>query len=76
MGAKIRGAGTDVIKIEGVSELKGIRHAVIPDRIEVGTFMTASDNPREGYPGKRYPYARSADCGQITGDRGQSLGKG
>jgi UDP-N-acetylglucosamine 1-carboxyvinyltransferase len=42
MGAKIRGAGTDVIKIEGVSELKGIRHAVIPDRIEVGTFMTAA----------------------------------
>jgi len=42
MGARIRGAGTDVIKIEGVSELKGIRHAVIPDRIEVGTFMTAA----------------------------------
>lgn len=42
MGARIRGAGTDIIKIEGVLELKGIRHAVIPDRIEVGTFMTAA----------------------------------
>jgi UDP-N-acetylglucosamine 1-carboxyvinyltransferase len=42
MGARIRGTGTDVIKIEGVPELKGIRHAVIPDRIEVGTFMTAA----------------------------------
>ncbi|SHH21325.1 UDP-N-acetylglucosamine 1-carboxyvinyltransferase [Thermosyntropha lipolytica DSM 11003] len=41
MGAKIRGAGTDVIKIEGVSELKPVRYAIIPDRIEAGTFMVA-----------------------------------
>lgn len=38
-GAKIRGAGTDLIKIEGVKELKGCRHSIIPDRIEAGTFM-------------------------------------
>ena len=42
MGAKIRGTGTDVIKVEGVEELKAIRHAIIPDRIEAGTFMVAA----------------------------------
>ncbi len=42
MGAKIRGAGTDVIKIEGVTELKGGRYSIIPDRIEAGTFMIAA----------------------------------
>ena len=39
MGANIRGAGTNVIRIEGVKELHGASHAVIPDRIEAGTFM-------------------------------------
>lgn len=38
-GAKIRGAGTDIIKIEGVPELIGPRYSIIPDRIEAGTFM-------------------------------------
>ncbi len=42
MGANIRGAGTDVIKIEGVSELMGRTYEVIPDRIEAGTFMVAA----------------------------------
>lgn len=42
MGARIRGAGTDVIKIEGVSELKACRYAIIPDRIEAGTYMVAA----------------------------------
>lgn len=42
MGAQIKGAGTDTIRIDGVSELKGITHAVIPDRIEAGTFMVAA----------------------------------
>ncbi len=42
MGAKIRGAGTDTIKIEGVERLKGAKHNVIPDRIEAGTFMVAA----------------------------------
>jgi len=41
MGAKIRGAGTSRIEIEGVSELHGAEHAVIPDRIEAGTFLVA-----------------------------------
>lgn len=42
MGAKIRGAGTDIIKIEGVAQLGGGRYSVIPDRIEAGTFMVAA----------------------------------
>ena len=42
MGAKIKGAGTDTIKIEGVKELYGTKHSVIPDRIETGTFMLAA----------------------------------
>ncbi|MGB9977182.1 UDP-N-acetylglucosamine 1-carboxyvinyltransferase [Thermovenabulum sp.] len=41
MGAKIRGAGTDIIKIEGVRELSGISYTVIPDRIEAGTYLVA-----------------------------------
>ncbi|WLR41692.1 UDP-N-acetylglucosamine 1-carboxyvinyltransferase [Bacillus carboniphilus] len=39
MGAKIKGAGTDVIRIEGVERLSGCRHSIIPDRIEAGTYM-------------------------------------
>ncbi|MED1478532.1 UDP-N-acetylglucosamine 1-carboxyvinyltransferase [Bacillus altitudinis] len=41
MGAKIKGAGTDVIRIEGVESLHGCRHSIIPDRIEAGTFLIA-----------------------------------
>ncbi|MBZ5749141.1 MULTISPECIES: UDP-N-acetylglucosamine 1-carboxyvinyltransferase [Metabacillus] len=39
MGAKIKGAGTDVIKIDGVEKLHGCRHSIIPDRIEAGTYI-------------------------------------
>ncbi|SKA75794.1 UDP-N-acetylglucosamine 1-carboxyvinyltransferase [Caloramator quimbayensis] len=42
MGANIIGAGTDTIRIEGVKELKGTVHQVIPDRIEAGTYMVAA----------------------------------
>jgi len=42
MGAKINGAGTDVITITGVSRLSGTEAAIIPDRIEAGTFMIAA----------------------------------
>ncbi|MBR3784848.1 MAG: UDP-N-acetylglucosamine 1-carboxyvinyltransferase [Firmicutes bacterium] len=42
MGARIKGAGTDTIKIEGVERLHGTEHTVIPDRIETGTFMLAA----------------------------------
>lgn len=39
MGANIKGAGTNVIRIEGVEKLHGTKHTIIPDRIEAGTFM-------------------------------------
>ncbi len=42
MGAKVRGAGTNVVRIEGVSRLTGTNYAVIPDRIEAGTYMVAA----------------------------------
>lgn len=42
MGANIKGAGTNVIRVEGVKKLTGITHTVIPDRIETGTFMIAA----------------------------------
>lgn len=42
MGARVRGAGTNVITIEGVSELHSVQHSVIPDRIEAGTYMIAA----------------------------------
>lgn len=40
MGAKVRGAGTDIIRIEGVQEMHGCRHTIIPDRIEAGTYLS------------------------------------
>ena len=42
MGAKIKGVGTDIIRIEGVSSLNGCRHTIIPDRIEAGTYAIAA----------------------------------
>lgn len=41
MGARIEGVGTSTIRVQGVSELHGTRHAIIPDRIEAGTFLIA-----------------------------------
>ncbi|WP_411826427.1 UDP-N-acetylglucosamine 1-carboxyvinyltransferase [Luteolibacter sp. AS25] len=48
LGAKITGAGTRRIVIEGVKELHGVEHTVIPDRIEAGTFMAAAALVGEG----------------------------
>ena len=42
MGARIQGAGGDVITIQGVESLHGVEHAVMPDRIEAGTFLAAA----------------------------------
>ncbi|MBZ6527816.1 UDP-N-acetylglucosamine 1-carboxyvinyltransferase [Aerococcaceae bacterium DSM 111021] len=42
MGANIRGAGTSIIRIEGVDEIHGTNHTIIPDRIEAGTYITAA----------------------------------
>ncbi len=55
MGAKIRGAGTRRIEVEGVSELHGAEHTVIPDRIEAGTFLIAG-----AIAGKRVTLKRCA----------------
>ena len=42
MGARISGAGTDVIRIQGVERLHGARHRIMPDRIETGTYLCAA----------------------------------
>ena len=42
MGAKIKGAGTETIRIEGVPTMRGCRHSIIPDRIQAGTYMIAA----------------------------------
>jgi UDP-N-acetylglucosamine 1-carboxyvinyltransferase len=42
MGAQIEGAGTSTLRIQGVAKMHGANHAIIPDRIETGTFMIAS----------------------------------
>src|SRR5260221_8992492 len=46
MGAKIEGAGSDVIRIEGVRSLGGAEHHVMPDRIETGTYLAAAAGTR------------------------------
>ena len=48
MGANIKGAGTSVIRIEGVDELHGCRHTIIPDRIEAGTYLSIAAAVGEG----------------------------
>ena len=42
MGAKIEGAGSDIITVEGVDKLEGAKHKVLPDRIETGTYLVAA----------------------------------
>jgi UDP-N-acetylglucosamine 1-carboxyvinyltransferase len=42
MGARVTGAGTDVIQIDGVNSLRGVNHRIIPDRIEAGSFVIAA----------------------------------
>jgi UDP-N-acetylglucosamine 1-carboxyvinyltransferase len=48
MGAKIKGAGTDVIRIDGVDHLHGCQHTIIPDRIEAGTYLILGAAVGEG----------------------------
>lgn len=49
MGANIKGAGTDTIKIYGVDKMRGTRHSIIPDRIEAGTYMIAGAIKGQNY---------------------------
>ncbi len=80
MGAKIKGAGTDNIRIEGVKELHGAKHAVIPDRIETGTFMIAAAITRGNLlikncvPDHVKPIiAKLAECGVIVEDEADGM---
>ena len=65
MGAKIKGAGTDTIRITGVESLSGSIHTVIPDRIETGTFYAGGSVTRgdvlvqNGIPGHVRPIMQS-----------------
>jgi len=80
MGAKIEGAGTDRIVIEGVRELHGAEHRVIPDRIEAGTFLVAGAIAGDGVTVKRVEpeHVRAvtdalARCGYAVDIAGDSI---
>lgn len=80
MGAKIKGAGTTTIKVEGVESLHGARHAVIPDRIETGTFMVAAAITRgdilikNSVPDHVRPIiAKLIECGAVVNDEVDGL---
>lgn len=80
MGAKIKGAGTDTIKIEGVERLHGTKHAVIPDRIETGTFMVAAAITRGNIllknvvPDHVKPViAKLKECGAVIEDSDEGM---
>jgi len=77
MGARIRGHGTEVIAIEGVPRLHGAEHAVMPDRIEAGTFLAAAAATRGSVTLMAAPVAsldavfdklREAGAGIAVGD--------
>jgi len=78
MGAKVSGAGTPAVTIDGVRELHGCRHAPIPDRIEAGTFAAAAcatrgrvevTNCEPGHLGAVIDRLRAAGAAVETGDR-------
>lgn len=80
MGAKVKGAGTDTVRIEGVQSLRGARHAVIPDRIETGTFMVAAAITRGDIllknvvPDHVKPViAKLMECGVVIEDNDEGL---
>src|SRR5438874_11969822 len=80
MGAKIEGAGMDRIVIEGVRELHGAEHRVIPDRIEAGTFLVAGAIAGDGVTVKRVEpeHVRAvtdalAKCGYAVDIAGDSI---
>ncbi len=80
MGAKVKGAGTDTIRIEGVASLHGTKHAVIPDRIETGTFMLAAAITRGNVliknvvPDHVKPViAKLIECGVVVEDTDEGI---
>ena len=70
MGARITGAGTDRITIEGVAQLHGATHAIMPDRIETGTFLAAVA-ATGGNVGRNRRAARLARCRARQAARGR-----
>ncbi len=67
MGAKISGAGTDIITIQGVKSLHGTQHTVMPDRIETGTFLVAGvATGGEIHLTETYPHLLDAVLGKLT----------
>jgi len=75
MGARIEGAGSERIEIEGVAELGGARHRIIPDRIETGTLLVAGAAPRHVVA----TLAKLEECGAtltVVGDRIRCVGPG
>ena len=82
MGARISGAGTDLIVVQGVKALKGVEHSVMPDRIEAGTFLAAAAATRGRVTLTEAPVAaleavlsklREAGCAIETAERSVSL---
>src|SRR2546426_3225962 len=70
MGARIQGAGTARIEIEGVVELGGAVHRVVPDRVEAGALLVAAAVTGGGRPGTDPPpHHNSSVVGQLAQDR-------
>ncbi len=79
MGARIEGAGTPTITIEGVSRLHGTTHRVIPDRIELGTYMIAvgiAGGDIELIDGRREPVGALSDAMERAGVEITQTGRG
>ena len=73
MGAKIKGAGSHIIEVEGVKQLHGAEHTVISDRIEAGTFMVAAAITGGDIEIKGAPRNISAPCGTSLRRPGQTF---
>lgn len=82
MGARIKGAGTSRIEVEGVSKLHGVRYEVLPDRIEIGTYLVAAamtggsiklKNAREPLLSSVLQKLREAGCETVADNGAISL---
>lgn len=82
MGARIKGAGTSRIEVEGVSNLHGVRYEVLPDRIEIGTYLVAAamtggsiklKNAREPLLSSVLQKLREAGCETVVDNGAISL---
>lgn len=64
MGANIKGAGTSIIRVEGVESLHGCTHTIIPDRIEAGTYLSIAAAVGEGVRDEKRDFRtlRKSDC--------------